>query len=62
MNDHHFSYPVVVPLPGAKISGHAAAPPAPVGLMQPVRLVHTSVRVRRTAAAVAAPELAWRAA
>jgi hypothetical protein len=37
MNDHHFSYPVVVPLRGATISGHAA-PTASLhaaGLMQP---------------------------
>jgi hypothetical protein len=30
MNDHHFSYPVVTPLQGATISGHAATPPAPL--------------------------------
>jgi hypothetical protein len=30
MNDHHFSYPVVTPLQGATISGHAAAAPAPL--------------------------------
>ena len=30
MNDHHFSYPVVVPLRGATISGHAAQSPAPI--------------------------------
>jgi hypothetical protein len=30
MNDHHFSYPVVTPLQGATISGHAAASPAPL--------------------------------
>jgi hypothetical protein len=34
MNDHHFSYPVVVPLRGTAISGHATTtePPAPVAL------------------------------
>jgi hypothetical protein len=33
MNDHHFSYPVVVPLRGTTISGHATTePPAPVAL------------------------------
>ncbi len=31
MNDHHFSYPVVVPLRGATISGHATQSPAPTG-------------------------------
>jgi hypothetical protein len=30
MNDHHFSYPRVVPLRGARISGHAIEPPAPI--------------------------------
>jgi hypothetical protein len=30
MNDHHFSYPRVVPLPGASISGHAIEPPVRV--------------------------------
>jgi hypothetical protein len=30
MNDHHFSYPRVVPLQGATISGHATQPTAPV--------------------------------
>ena len=29
MNNHHFSYPRVVPIPGATISGHATEPPAP---------------------------------
>jgi hypothetical protein len=31
MNDHRFSYPVVVPLRGATISGHARQSPAPTG-------------------------------
>jgi hypothetical protein len=30
MNDHRFSYPRVVPLEGATISGHALEPSAPV--------------------------------
>jgi hypothetical protein len=30
MNDHHFSYPRVVPIQGATISGHAREPSAPV--------------------------------
>jgi hypothetical protein len=32
MNDHHFSYPVVVPLRGTTISGHAVQAQSPVGL------------------------------
>ena len=37
MTDHHFSYPVVVPLQGATISGHATIqPPSPV-LLRPVQ-------------------------
>jgi hypothetical protein len=30
MSDHHFSYPRVVPVKGATISGHALEPSAPV--------------------------------
>jgi hypothetical protein len=44
MNDHHFSYPVVTPLQGATISGHAAPPPAPTDSLQAARLAQTSVR------------------
>jgi len=41
MNDHHFTYPVVVPLRGTTISGHATTqPPAPVA----VRPVQAPVR------------------
>ena len=32
MNDHHFSYPVVVPLRGTTISGHAVHAQPPVAL------------------------------
>jgi hypothetical protein len=32
MNDHHFSYPVVVPLRGTTISGHAVQAESPVAL------------------------------
>jgi hypothetical protein len=34
MNDHHFTYPRVVPVRGTTISGHAvqAPPPVPVAL------------------------------
>jgi hypothetical protein len=35
MNDHHFSYPRVVPLQGATISGHATTPAAPVVPLRP---------------------------
>jgi hypothetical protein len=30
MNDHHFSYPVVVPLRGTTISGHAVQAQSPL--------------------------------
>jgi hypothetical protein len=35
MNNHHFSYPHVVPLLGATISGHATEPLAPVVPLSP---------------------------
>jgi len=37
MNDHHFSYPIVVPLQGTTISGHAvhAHPPIALRPVQP---------------------------
>jgi hypothetical protein len=34
MNDHHFSYPVVVPLQGVTISGHSSHAPGPAGLTE----------------------------
>jgi len=36
MNDHHFTYPRVVPVRGTTISAHAvqAPPPAPVALQR----------------------------
>ena len=37
MNDHHFSYPVVVPLQGVTISGHSSHPPAPAVSLQAIR-------------------------
>ena len=40
MNDHHFSYPRVVPIQGATISGHATAPPAPVVSLLPQPPIH----------------------
>jgi hypothetical protein len=56
MNDHHFSYPRVVPLQGATISGHALEPSAPVVPLVP----HPSAP--QTAAAASAPRLASLAA
>jgi hypothetical protein len=56
MNDHHFSYPRVVPLPGAMISGHATEPPAPI-----VPLLHQAP-VPKAATAAPAPKLASLAA
>jgi hypothetical protein len=52
MNDHHFSYPVVTPLQGATISGHAAPPPAPIASLQAARLVQTPVRHPAAAASL----------
>jgi hypothetical protein len=43
MNDHHFSYPVVVPLEGVTISGHSSPPPAPVAALQTIRPVQALV-------------------
>jgi hypothetical protein len=37
MNDHHFSYPVVVPLRGVTISGHSSVPEVPIGRLQTSR-------------------------
>jgi len=56
MNDHHFSYPRVVPLPGTTISGHATTPLAPVVPLLPGRTVPQS------APAAPAPEVASLAA
>jgi hypothetical protein len=56
MNDHHFSYPRVVPLPGATISGHATQPPAPIAPS-----LH-QVPVPKAATAPPAPKLASLAA
>jgi hypothetical protein len=60
MNDHHFSYPVVVPLRGATISGHAVQDPAPVASPQAARRLAPPIRhaaavtPARTQAALAA--------
>jgi hypothetical protein len=44
MNDHHFSYPIVVPLRGTTISGHAAQAQPPFALRPVQPPVHqTSV-------------------
>jgi hypothetical protein len=40
MNDHHFSYPRVVPVQGATISGHAIEPSAPVVPLLPQPPIH----------------------
>jgi hypothetical protein len=37
MNDHHFSYPVVVPLQGVTISGHPSHPPVSAVSLQAIR-------------------------
>jgi hypothetical protein len=37
MNDHHFSYPRVVPLLGTAISGHATTPPPPPVALRPLQ-------------------------
>jgi hypothetical protein len=44
MNEHHFSYPVVVPLRGVTISGHSSDPPAPAGSLQAIRPLQPLVR------------------
>jgi hypothetical protein len=36
MNDHHFSYPRVVPIRGTTISAHAVQAPAPPVTLRPV--------------------------
>jgi len=63
MNDHHFSYPVVVPLGAMTISGHSTNPAPPHGSPQAPRRLQTVVR-RGTAALVspstAARQPAWR--
>jgi|HubBroStandDraft_6_1064221.scaffolds.fasta_scaffold00805_16 hypothetical protein len=68
MNDHHFSYPVVIPLQGVTISGHSSHPPAPAVSLQTVRPIqpvrpHQPVVWRAVDAAPApgpaGPALAW---
>jgi len=62
MNDHHFSYPVVVPLQGVTVSGHSSHPPAPPVSLQAIRPVQPVVRYAVDAAPVpgpAAPVFAW---
>jgi hypothetical protein len=44
MNDHHFSYPRVVPLVGMTISGHSSEPPETVGTLQPAPPPPATVR------------------
>jgi hypothetical protein len=54
MNDHHFSYPVVVPLRGTTISGHAVLAQSPAALrpaQPPLR--QTSAPVPKAAALAA---------
>jgi len=62
MNDHHFSYPVVVPLRGVTISGHSSPPPAPAGAMQAIRPLSPVIRHLANAVPVpgrAAMAVAW---
>lgn len=68
MNDHHFSYPVVVPLQGVTVSGHSSHPPAPAVSPQAIRPLQAIgplgpyVRPAVDAATVpglAAPAFAW---
>ena len=63
MNDHHFSYPVVIPLQGVTISGHSSHPPAPAVSLQAIRPLQPVVRYVLVDAAPApgpaAPALAW---
>ena len=44
MSDHHFSYPVVLPLQGVTISGHSSHAPAPVDSLQAIRPLEPLVR------------------
>jgi hypothetical protein len=62
MNDHHFSYPVVVPLRGLTISCHSSPQAAPVSALHATGPIQPLVR--NTADAVPAPApamvaLAW---
>jgi hypothetical protein len=63
MNDHHFSYPVVVPLGAMTISGHSSNPVPSLGSPQaPGRLQTVD---RHTSPALPSPaqttrQLAWR--
>lgn len=62
MNDHHFSYPVVVPLQGVTISGHSSHPPVPAVSFQAIRPLEPHVRPAVDAVRVpglGAPALAW---
>jgi hypothetical protein len=52
MNDHHFSYPVVVPLRGATVSGHAVQSPVPVASLLVPRLLQSPDRHVAAAAPV----------
>jgi hypothetical protein len=44
MNNHHFSYPVVVPLGTMTISGHSTTSAPPLGSPQAPRPLQTSAR------------------
>ena len=44
MNDHHFSYPVVVPLGTMTISGHSNSPAPSLGSPQSRRGLQAGVR------------------
>jgi len=58
MNDHHFSYPLVVPLVGVTISGHSSEQQEHVGPLPPVSPLQPPVRLAGTEAAPARSLLA----
>jgi hypothetical protein len=62
MNDHHFSYPVVVPLGAMTISGHSTSPAPPPGSPQASRRLQTAVRHAAQALPSPSParQPAWR--
>jgi hypothetical protein len=63
MNDHHFSYPVVVPLGTMTISGHSNNPAPPVESHQPPRRPQSGVRHAvpvLSSPSAAARSTAWR--
>jgi hypothetical protein len=63
MNDHHFSYPVVVPLGAMTISGHSSNPAPSLGSPQTPSRVQTVDRHASTAPqspAQTTRQLAWR--